>query len=145
MGFPAVVAREGPALWTRSAAVRERDAAYATATIELFSRLWHELEKLDNAARSPGAPTRIETRLLALRLELHLLAETCESSRWRVMLASTQREELKSVVERVLRAVAAAPLQQSVLAQAQNILFDAVLDLCGRLPQRGKASADNGV
>ena len=115
MGFPAAVAREGPALWTRSAAVRERDAAYATATIELFSRLWHELEKLNNAARSSSAPARIETRLLALRLELHLLAETCDSSRWRVMLASTQQEELKSVIERVLRAVATAPLQQAVL------------------------------
>src|SRR6516165_4619852 len=68
MGFPAAVAREGPALWTRSAAVRERDAAYATATIELFSRLWHELEKLNNAARATAraAPAGGDLRLLSM-------------------------------------------------------------------------------
>lgn len=125
MGLSAVRACEATALW---------DAAYAAATVELFSRLWDELEKLNNTARSSDARAPIETRLLALRLELHLLVETCDSARWRAMLAPTQRAELRLLIDRVLSAIAVSPIHEAVVAQAQNILFDAVLDLCRRLP-----------
>ena len=50
------------------------------------------------------------------------------------MLAPTQRAELRLLIDRVLSAIAVSPIHEAVVAQAQNILFDAVLDLCRRLP-----------
>jgi hypothetical protein len=103
------------------------DTGLAGAAIELHSRLWQEIEDVGVGVRAEDVTER---RLLALRLELHLLLEACDSARWRALLTTSARSELRSVLERVLRAVESSDVV--ALMQAQNVLLAAVLALCER-------------
>lgn len=97
---------------------------YAAASIELYVRLWLELERLIESA-----PRRCDVGLEMLRLELLLLLDACDCPHWQSILSTRQRLELRSTVEGVLRALGAAshPGGCGGIAEAQNRLLDAVL------------------
>jgi hypothetical protein len=107
-------------------------AEYAAASIELYSRLWQELEQLIcRLAETDGLPTPSATdAVVTFRLQLVVLADACVSTRWRSLLAADQRQDLRSTLERVRRTLAVPPhaLGPWAIAQAQNQLLDAVLD-----------------
>jgi hypothetical protein len=112
--------------------------AYAVACIELFSRIWAELD----AVCASDASTSLEsslitsaTRLEILRLDLVVSIDACDSMRWRSQLDTPQRLSLKVVLVEVLHALD-APVGDSPprsVAQAQNRLLDAVLYHCRAL------------
>lgn len=116
--------------------------AFALASIELFSRLWAELDTVlapDECQAQdfvqPGAVERVEI----LRLEIHLLINACELARWRMLLTTVQRYALKSTLQSVLLALDCDPKQVpgqisgqisvDAVTSAQNCLFDAIRDL----------------
>jgi hypothetical protein len=109
-------------------------AACVAATIELYSRLWRELERaLDLFARQAeftvGADAS-DSPLVVLRLEILILLDACDSQAWQSMLGTERRLALRAILESLLASL--APLQAErdpcyVLARAQNQLLDAVL------------------
>jgi hypothetical protein len=107
--------------------------AYAAACIELFSRLWAELEAVYcsdvSTARAKSLRTSA-TRLEILRLDLIVSIDACDSMRWRSQLDTPQRLFLKVVLVEVLHALDAPvdEIPSRSIAQAQNRLLDAVLD-----------------
>lgn len=110
-------------------ATRSSDAAYAAAAIELYARLWGALERVGTAERYDEA----DARLLAVRVELHLLREALESNRWRMMLSTPQRTGLMTVIRRMLREVGfATDPEPARLMREQNLLLEAVIALCRR-------------
>ena len=107
-------------------------AARAAATIQLYGRLWLELEALCGSLHEPegrGARDAIDLRLEMIRLELVLLLDACDSARWRSMLRPEHLAALRADLHVVLESLAAAdsPGFDAILA-AQNRLFDAVVD-----------------
>ena len=112
---------------------RASASAYTAAAIELYSRLWAELEPLSElvaAARLASGPReRLELALVVLRLELVVLLDACDSRALRSMLLGEHRLELRATLESVL-AILAAPAAggwPAALAHAQNRLLDAVI------------------
>jgi hypothetical protein len=104
--------------------------AYSAACVELFWRLWVELEcAAERVSRS---------RAEVLRLELALLLDACRSERWRLLLSISQRLSLQSTIEDVLDALnsSAETVPRDAIAWAQNRLLDAVLDHCADTLQR---------
>jgi hypothetical protein len=101
--------------------------AFAAACIELFSRLWAELNVLSAAADSPAHP-----RDEILRLELILVLDACRSERWRMMLDSSQRLSLECLLRDVLDALSTSSgeLPCTPIEWAQNRLLDALLEHC---------------
>lgn len=106
--------------------------AFAGACIELFSRLWEELESTA-AVASVGRDkdgTSCVRRLEILRLELVVLQDACRSTRWRMLLDSEQRRAVEGLVREALEGLTTgfdeAPLQ--AIARVQNCLLDAVLE-----------------
>jgi hypothetical protein len=101
--------------------------AYDIACIELFSRLWQELEH---------AFATIECDALGvaeiLRLEIHLLSEGCDCARWRLLLSESQQLSVRSTLQDVLLILDVHPADfpWEALGVAQNRLFDAVIRHC---------------
>jgi hypothetical protein len=112
--------------------------AYAAACIELFSRLWAELEAVYGSDTSTSRVTSTRTsatRIEILRLDLVVSADACDSMRWRSQLDTSQRLSLKVVLVEVLHALD-APVDEippRSAAQAQNRLVDPVLYHCRAL------------
>jgi len=107
-------------------------AACAAATIQLYGRLWLELEKLsgpltDSGAHGPRADA--ELRLEIFRLELAVLLDACGSARWRDLLGPEHGRRLQDVLLNLLAMLEVAPdkIGHEVLWQAQDTLLDAVL------------------
>jgi hypothetical protein len=89
--------------------------------------LWEALDKIRSTAR---AASEFDTRLIALRLELHLLLEALDSGRCRAMLTVRQRGEVRTLIRWLLRGVSSSAHPEPLaLMQEQNVLFDAVLAL----------------
>ena len=113
---------------------RQTSAAYAAASIQLYSRLWADLEVLSDqlAATTDQPPDVIELRLEMLRLELIVLLDNCRSARWRSMLSPEHRLVLRATLEDLLATLAVPPdaFGRAVIFQAQNQVFDAVLSRC---------------
>jgi hypothetical protein len=111
---------------------------YAAACIELFSRLWAELEAVYGSDTSTSRVTSTRTsatRIEILRLDLVVSADACDSMRWRSQLDTSQRLSLKVVLVEVLHALD-APVDEippRSVAQAQNRLVDPVLYQCRAL------------
>jgi hypothetical protein len=99
--------------------------AYSIACIELFGRLWVELEQVPVAATSG-------TRAQVLRLELVLLLDACGSDRWRLHLDNSQRLTLQSTLAEVLGALNSSSdiVPRDAVAWAQNCLLDAMIEHC---------------
>jgi hypothetical protein len=115
-------------------AIHHRPAtARAAATIQLYSRLWLELETWCgwmNESGGLGAGDAIDVRLETIRLELVLLLEACDSIRWKSMLRPEHLAALRAdlhVVLKSLDAAADSPGFDAILV-AQNRLFDGVVD-----------------
>lgn len=118
---------------------------FAAACIDLYSRLWLELEQLGErltAGDRSGSAVELKTRLAILRLELIVLLDACASARWQSMLGRQQRVELRSMLERLLRTLATPfdAVDGSLLADAQNQILDAVLTLCDVPENRTRAA-----
>jgi hypothetical protein len=62
--------------------------------------LWEELENVGGAAETADAES--EARLMALRLELHLLVAAYDCARWRVMLTAEQCAEVRTAARGTL-------------------------------------------
>jgi hypothetical protein len=106
------------------------EQTFAVTCIELYGRLWAELEALLSPdqcdPRNPAQQTG--ERLQILRLEIHLIIHACNTTRWQWLLSASQRTALKSVLQDVWLAIDADTPQLSghLIALAQNRLFDAV-------------------
>jgi hypothetical protein len=108
---------------------------YAAACVELFSRLWAELNALSATAGPARAPLAIhsaDSRDEILRLELILVLDACRSARWRMMLDRSQRLSLESLLRDVLDALNAwsGEFPCTPIEWAQNRLLDALLEHC---------------
>jgi len=117
---------------TRSAfhrAIASKEA-YAVAAIELFSRLWVELDTLlatDGHRHSAGLTPA--PRVQVLRLELILLLDACQSTRWRAQLDTIQRLSLQSIFDEILHALNTSSeeeISRGPIESVQNRLLDAI-------------------
>jgi hypothetical protein len=82
--------------------------AFAVACIELYGRLWVELDGLSRSDEKNFvvlARPELAERLEILRLEIHLLLSGCERARWQTMLSTPQQEALRSTLLSVLLAL----------------------------------------
>jgi hypothetical protein len=109
--------------------------AFAAACIELFSRLWAELNALSAAtepARAPPADLPSHPRDEILRLELILVLDACRSEQWRMMLDRSQRLSLECLLRDVLDALnsSSGEFPCTPIEWAQNRLLDALLEHC---------------
>jgi hypothetical protein len=103
------------------------------AAVQLYSRLWLELEALFDQlqagadARTGVCPLPIEV----IRLELIVLLDRCDSTRWRALVEAPLLAALHRDLEALLAALAAPPdaLGAVQIIGAQNQLFDALLTL----------------
>jgi len=105
--------------------------AYTIACIELFSRLWAELERVSALANAPASASRLEI----VRLELLIALDACDSMRWRAHLSTSQRLSLRAVLTQVLTSLDASTddVPRRAIAMAQNRLLESVLDHCRAL------------
>jgi hypothetical protein len=104
---------------------------YSIACIDLFRRLWVELEQLSEETAHPCAATPASgPRAEMLRLELALLIDAACSERWRRQLDVSQRQSLRSTLEEVLGALNSSSelVLPDAIVWSQNRLFDAVLE-----------------
>jgi hypothetical protein len=114
------------------------EEAYSVACVELFRRLWVELERL-LAVREATQPCSRDltswSRAEMLRLELALLLDACQSERWRLLLNISQRLSLEWTIEDVFDALNSSSeiAPQDAIAWAQNRLLDAILEHCAAL------------
>ena len=113
--------------------------AYTVACIELFRRLWVELERVsvaEDTSHPESASVTCRFREEIVRLELALLLDACRSERWRMHLDVSELSSLQSTLEGVLDALNASSEQapRDAIAQAQNCLLDAVLEHCAAYP-----------
>ena len=110
--------------------------AFAIACIQLYSRLWAELEFVlaspDSASASRPPPAIAAIRLSILRLELIVIIDACDGMLWRAQLNSVQLRSLQGILGDVLDALASADGEHwaASIEQAQDHLLDAVLDQC---------------
>jgi hypothetical protein len=105
---------------------RVATSRYAVASIHLYCRLWLALDRLAHELHL--SECAIEMRIVTFRLELLILLDACDGVRWRSMLRSEERQELRSTLRRVLEDLTADTLDSEILGCAQNRLLDAVLD-----------------
>ncbi len=114
--------------------------------VALLANLWAEMEALLGATGadddgSPGSRRRAELRAQALRLELVLLADHCDSTRWQALCSAAQVARVRVVVCRVLELLDFSPFEQdspqarSAIVRAQNFLFDEVCRLSQAQPR----------
>jgi hypothetical protein len=111
-------------------------ACYAAACIELYSRLWWELEQLTRSV-FPGDESSLahrDAKLVLLRLETIVLIDACDSPQLQALLGAAQREDLRSTLESLLVA-----FEDGSLEPVQNQLLDAVLALLARPVGSGAA------
>jgi hypothetical protein len=103
--------------------------AYARACIELYSRLWAELERLQLVDTRPPLHGQI------LRLEIHLVQQYCDTWRARSLLSAPQRITLQHTLADVLARLGASghEIDAAAAASAQDRLLDAVLEHCAAL------------
>ena len=107
-----------------------RSRIYAVASIELFSRLWVELDTLlatDGQRHSAGSTPA--PRVQVLRLELILLLDACQSTRWRAQLDTGQRLSLQSIFDDILHVLDPSSEEEILrgpIESAQNRLLDAI-------------------
>ena len=101
--------------------------AFAAACIELFSRLWVELNALSATADPAHAPSAE-----IIRLELILVLDACRSARWRMLLDRSQRLTLEFLVRDVFYALnsSSGEFPCAPIERAQNRLLDALLEHC---------------
>src|SRR5580658_529311 len=101
--------------------------AFAAACVELFSRLWAELNAL---SATPGPPRAPSAEIL--RLELVLVLDACRSARWRMLLDRSQRLSLQYLLRDVLDALNSwsGEFPCPPIEWAQNRLLDALLEHC---------------
>jgi hypothetical protein len=109
--------------------------AFAAACIELFSRLWAELNALSataGTALAPSAGLPSDSRDEILRLELTLVLDACRSEQWRMMLDRSQRLSLECLLRDVLDALnsSSGEFPCTPIEWAQNRLLDALLEHC---------------
>jgi hypothetical protein len=109
--------------------------AFAAACIELFSRLWVELNSISAAADpilTPSAGLPSGPQIEILRLELILILDACRSARWRTLLDKSQRLGLECLLRDVLDALntSSEAIPRAPIAWAQNRLFEALLEHC---------------
>jgi hypothetical protein len=98
--------------------------AAAAASIQLYARLWFDLERFN-------VPT-LELQLLTFRLEVVLVLEGCNSKAWRAFLRPEERLTLERTLQSLLEIIA-APLPMAgrmAIDRAQDLLFDALIDQC---------------
>ncbi|HTC43930.1 MAG TPA: hypothetical protein VK696_02670 [Steroidobacteraceae bacterium] len=98
--------------------------AFAAASIQLYGRLWFELERLN----VPAA----EIQLLTIRLEVVLLLDACDSKTWQVFLSPDERVTLETTLRTILDIIAVPRPARTVIHRAQDCLFDAVVEQCQR-------------
>jgi hypothetical protein len=126
-----------------SAASKE---AYAIACVELFTRLWVELDGVfATDERHCLARVTLEPRVEVLRLELMLLLDACGSGRWRAQLDSSQRQSLQSTLNAILDALDVSSEERFAgpIEWAQNRLLDAILGHCSTARRNhGQRTAD---
>ena len=108
--------------------------AYGAACIELYSRLWAELDVLSASENSEALQPAMIERSEILRLEIHILIDACDTARWRLLLNTAQRHNLKSTLHDVLLSfgMCTGQFSRDAIASAQNCLLDAVLEHCAR-------------
>jgi hypothetical protein len=106
--------------------------AFAAASIQLYSRLWWELERLQAPAldRGGGTGSAFEMQLLTFRLEVVLLLDACDSRAWQAFLRPDERLTLETILRTVLDLIAVPlpALGRAVIHRAQDWLLDAVID-----------------
>jgi hypothetical protein len=117
------------------------EQTFSVACVALYTRLWADLDALAEAERA--APRDALEAAELLRLELLILADSCQSPRWRTVLSATQRLALKSVVTDVLAALdrPVDELSMEAISQAQNRLFDEIVGCCAPQLAEGMAPA----
>lgn len=100
--------------------------AYARACIGLYSRLWDALEQLC----APDALRGVRSEII--RLEIHLVLQSCETWRWRLLLTAAQRLTMQETLRELLHCLGAdgTEISATAAAAAQNRLLDGVLDHC---------------
>jgi hypothetical protein len=128
------VSRHSVVAFRTTGAALASEAAYVAATIDLYGRLWRELEQLSDVfASAPHCAVRAEEsdqQLMMLRLELVVLLDACDSPEWWSMLGAERRVALRTTLESLLRTLGALPPDLDrccALARAQDQLLDAVL------------------
>jgi hypothetical protein len=111
--------------------------AFENSFVALLAELWAELEAVLGAAGASDAGSsdsclRAEQRAQALRLELALLAERCDSARWLALIGAAQVERVRSVVTAMHALLEFSPMEahtpqaHRAIVRAQNYLFDEV-------------------
>jgi hypothetical protein len=111
--------------------------AFENSFVGLLAELWAELESVLGAAGalddgSSGSCRRAEHRAQALRLELALLAERCDTARWHALIGSAQVDRVRSVVTAMHALLDFSPLEartphaRRAIICVQNYLFDEV-------------------
>lgn len=123
--------------------------AFDRCFVALLARLWAEMEAVIAGLESHGGPVagaQVELRMQALLLELHLLADRCDSTGWRTLLAPSQIEQVRVAVGELtrrlefdVRGVAAERLHEALVA-GQNYVFDVVHGRC--LPPAARLEED---
>jgi hypothetical protein len=108
--------------------------AFAVACIELFSRLWVELDSTCGVLDSMrvGSISLVSERVEILHLELILLLDACRSARWRTLLDTPQRLSLQLLLDDVLTALnhASNEIRRGPIESAQNRVLDALVEQC---------------
>lgn len=64
----------------------------------------------------------------------HMLIDACDTARWRLLLNTAQRHNLKSTLHDVLLTfgMCTGQISRDAIASAHNCLLDAVLEHCAR-------------
>jgi hypothetical protein len=111
--------------------VDERAAECAAASIQLYSRLWLELETLGGMLSEwarQRSPWTLAMRLERLLLELVVLLDACDSTRWHSLLPTEQRSNLQRTLAEALHilSVPVDALSLALIGRTQNLLFDSV-------------------
>jgi len=119
---------------------------YSAACIELYSRLWAELEQLSAPEHCGATHSVTVERWQILRLEIHLLIDACDTARWRMLMSKSERRCLKASLRNLLDGLGPFGSAESAhaIAAAQNRLLNAVLEHCAphwRVPKRAGTAA----
>ena len=121
-------------------------SSFENSFVALLAEFWAELEAVLDAAGPVGSGLsclhrRAGLRVQALKLELVLLAERCDSARWQALLGAGQIERLRSVAHEMLALLDfsphehATPAAQGAIIRAQDYLFDEVCRVTQAQPQ----------
>jgi hypothetical protein len=106
---------------------------YAAALVELCVRIWLELEWLREACNMRVMVLSDASTLLmkaaTLRLELHILLDSCASQRCYSLLGAGERQALHELLVDVLDAIAFSPdaLTCHAVERAQDRVFDEII------------------